>query len=126
MPFDFARNRFYEKAVIHMTDAAADALNRLLQAKPGAAGLRLGVEKGGCAGQQYVIEAGCERPGDLVFSHLGAKVFVDGESLAYLDGSTLDHEDGLTGAGFRIQNPRATRSCGCGTSFEPSRESAVR
>ena len=112
--------------MIHVTDAAVVALKELLQAKPGADGLRLGVEKGGCAGQQYVIEAGCECSGDSVFGRPGAKIFVNAGSLAFLDGSTLDYEDGLTGAGFRIRNPLATRSCGCGTSFEPARNEAAR
>jgi iron-sulfur cluster assembly protein len=51
---------------------------------------------------------------------MGAKVFIDPESAEKLAGSSLDYEDGLSGAGFRIRNPHATRSCGCGTSFEPA------
>ena len=54
-------------------------------------------------------------------------VFVDAASAKYLSGSTIDFADGLTGAGFRIQNPNAARSCGCGTSFEaPAEEGAAR
>jgi iron-sulfur cluster assembly protein len=51
---------------------------------------------------------------------MGAKVFIDPDSAEKLEGSSLDYEDGLSGAGFRIRNPHATRSCGCGTSFEPA------
>lgn len=103
-----------------MTDSAARAILDLLREKSASGGLRLSIEKGGCAGLQYAMELGLSAAGDEVASHLGAEVFVDAASSALLDGCTLDFEDGLTGAGFRIINPRAARSCGCGTSFEPT------
>lgn len=62
--------------------------------------------------------------GDQVIEQEGVKVFVDQESGSHLEGCTLDYSDDLTGAGFRIVNPRATRSCGCGTSFEPAGQGA--
>lgn len=102
-----------------MTDTAARALLELVRGKEPGKGLRLTVEKGGCAGLQYAMSVGENQPGDHVVSHLGALVFVDAGSAGYLEGCTLDYEDGLSGAGFRIVNPRAARSCGCGTSFEP-------
>lgn len=102
-----------------MTDTAARALLDLVREKEPEMGLRLTVEKGGCAGLQYAMTIGSVQAGDSVVSHLGARVFVDAESAGYLEGCTLDYEDGLAGAGFRIHNPRAVRSCGCGTSFEP-------
>ncbi len=106
--------------MITITDEAARALLDLIAAKGSGEGLRLGVEKGGCAGLQYVMETGFPREGDTTVEHGGAKVFIDAASTARLSGSVLDYEDGLSGAGFRIRNPQASRSCGCGTSFEPA------
>jgi iron-sulfur cluster assembly accessory protein len=106
--------------VITLTDQAAVALLTLIASKGSGEGLRLAVEKGGCAGLQYVMEIDSARPSDTVIEHNGAKVFIDPESAEKLEGSLLDYEDGLSGAGFRIRNPHATRSCGCGTSFEPA------
>jgi iron-sulfur cluster assembly protein len=59
---------------------------------------------------------------DTIEERGGVSVLVDGESAKFLAGSTLDYTDGLSGAGFRIHNPNAVRSCGCGTSFEPAEE----
>ena len=106
--------------MITLTDQAALALLDLITSKGSGEGLRLAVEKGGCAGLQYVMEIDCARPSDVTIEHLGAKVFIDPESAEKLAGSSLDYADGLSGAGFRIRNPHATRSCGCGTSFEPA------
>jgi iron-sulfur cluster assembly protein len=106
--------------VITVTDNAASALLDLLRTKGSGDGLRLAVEKGGCAGLQYAMTLGEQQPDDLVAEYRGAKVFVDPASGEFLKGSVLDYEDTLAGAGFRIINPGATRSCGCGTSFEPA------
>ena len=106
--------------MITFTNQAAHALLDLIASKGSGDGLRLAVEKGGCAGLQYVMEIDSAKPSDLIIEHLGAKVFIDPESAERLEGSSLDYEDGLSGAGFRIHNPHATRSCGCGTSFEPA------
>lgn len=106
--------------MITVTDNAARALLDLAREKGADSGLRLGVEKGGCAGLQYAMTLGAAQPGDLVVGHLGSQVFVDAGSVAQLDGCTLDYEAGLSGSGFRIHNLRAARSCGCGTSFEPT------
>jgi len=105
--------------VITVTDIAAKALEGLTRQNSNADGLRLAVEKGGCAGLQYAMTLGSRQPEDTEVVHLGARVFLDPDSLGILDGCTLDYEDGLSGSGFRIINPRAARSCGCGTSFEP-------
>lgn len=105
--------------MIEISEAAARHL-RELAAEKGSAGLRLGVEKGGCAGLQYAMSLGEPREGDLQLSRDGAVVSVDQESLPHLEGCTIDYVDDLTGAGFRVINPKAARSCGCGTSFEPS------
>ena len=106
--------------MINLTDNAANALLELIATKGSGEGLRLAVEKGGCAGMQYVMNLDAQRDDDFVATRLDAKIFVDPDSLQYLKGCTLDYVDSLAGAGFRIHNPRAARSCGCGTSFEHS------
>ncbi|EDY16996.1 iron-sulfur cluster assembly accessory protein [Chthoniobacter flavus Ellin428] len=83
-------------------------------------GLRIFVEHGGCAGLQYGMGFGQAEPGDEVVERDGVKVIIAEKSRHFLDGSTIDYSDDLAGAGFRIQNPNAVRSCGCGTSFEPA------
>jgi iron-sulfur cluster assembly accessory protein len=108
--------------MIQITEQAAKHLCELAVEK-GSPGLRLSVEKGGCAGLQYAMSLGGPQPGDEVTERDGAVVAVDPESSLHLEGCTIDYTDELTGAGFRIINPRAARSCGCGTSFEPGAES---
>lgn len=73
---------------------------------------------------QYGMALDHQKDGDEVIQREGVSVLVDSFSLKYLQGSTIDFTDELTGAGFRIKNPNATRSCGCGTSFETKEESA--
>lgn len=105
--------------MIQITEQAATYLRELAEEK-GSLGLRLAVEKGGCAGLQYAMSLGEPQPGDEVTERDGAIVALDPESTTLLEGCTIDYSDDLTGAGFRIINPRAARSCGCGTSFEPA------
>lgn len=106
--------------------ANAAAQLRILVAEKGLdvekAGLRLAVEKGGCAGLQYDMTIGEPKADDQVVERDGSRLFVDAGSVSYLDGCEIDYEDGLSGAGFRVKNPRAVRSCGCGTSFEPAED----
>ncbi len=106
--------------MLSITDNAAEQLRSLLAEKsaPAGHGLRLSVERGGCAGLQYGMEMGERHEGDEVSTRAGVSVFVASDSADHLDGCTLDHIDDLAGAGFKIVNPRAIRSCGCGTSFE--------
>ena len=111
--------------MIAVTPHAVRELHVLLEGKTdataGAApGLRLLVQKGGCAGFQYAMKIDHARPGDTIIGEAGVQVFVDPESLPYLDGSVLEYHDGLTDSGFKITNPNAARSCGCGSSFEPA------
>jgi len=110
--------------MLHITENAAEQLRSLAveQSLGGTRGLRLSIEKGGCAGLQYGMEIGERRDGDEICEEHDAHVFVDGGSRDYLEGCTLDYTNDLTGTGFRIINPRAARSCGCGTSFEPAAE----
>lgn len=109
--------------MVQVTETAAEQLLALLETKGFSAeekGLRLFVEKGGCAGMSYAMQIGSASEGDEVIEKAGARVFVDAESLPYLDGCRLDYIDALNDSGFKIQNPNAARSCGCGTSFEPA------
>src|SRR5262250_1105250 len=105
--------------MITLTEAAVRHLQTLIAEKGDASkGLRLFVEKGGCAGMQYGMTLDASEPNDEIFENGGVKVIVDSESLNYLRGSEVDYCDDLTGTGFRLKNPNAVRSCGCGTSFE--------
>lgn len=80
--------------------------------------MRVQIAKGGCSGLQYEMSLDAKKPGDAIVQKDGVEFLVDGESANYLRDATLDYNDGLTGAGFHIQNPNAARTCGCGTSFE--------
>ncbi len=81
-------------------------------------GLRLGVLGGGCSGLSYQFKFAPEpRSHDHVFHFEDVRVFVDPKSMVFLDGMTLDWQDSLIQSGFVFQNPHATKSCGCGTSF---------
>jgi iron-sulfur cluster assembly protein len=81
-------------------------------------GLRLGVLGGGCSGLSYQFKYDARaRPTDNVFEFEGVQVFVDPKSMIYLDGMTLDYRESLMYSGFAFDNPNATKSCGCGTSF---------
>ena len=114
--------------MIEVTESAAKHLLDLLEEKdftPAERGLRLFVEKGGCAGMSYSMKIDAFAEGDEVYTCGEARVFVDAESLVYLDGCHLDYVDALNDAGFKIENPNAARSCGCGTSFEPARKDAA-
>lgn len=107
--------------MISLTSSAVAHLKDLISEKGGPAGtgLRLRVEKGGCAGMQYVMGLDESRSGDKVETQDGVSIIVDHESLEYLRGCQIDYVDSLTDAGFKLTNPNAARSCGCGTSFEP-------
>ena len=115
--------------MITATPDAVHHLRALLGKRPAAeqAGLRLGVEKGGCAGWQYIMKVDSPKPGDHVIEQDGIRLLVDPHSHPLLDGVELDYVDALNDSGFRVHNPRAVRSCGCGTSFEtaPSADPAL-
>ena len=80
-------------------------------------GLRIAVVGGGCSGFQYSLNFDTKKDGDIVTELDGINVFVDEISLPYIAGTTLDYVEGLHNAGFRFDNPRASRTCGCGSSF---------
>ena len=106
--------------MITVTDKAVRQLQNLLGEKRDRAadGLRVHVARGGCSGLHYEMTLDTRRTGDAVVERNGVAFFIDQESADYLRGATLDFKDGLTGAGFQIVNPNASRTCGCGSSFE--------
>jgi iron-sulfur cluster assembly protein len=107
--------------MIHVTEKAAHKIQELLtkEGVPGeSGGLRLGVQGGGCSGLTYAMRLETQaRDRDQIFEENGARVFVDPKSYLYLANTTLDYEETLMRRGFVFQNPAATRSCGCGSSF---------
>jgi iron-sulfur cluster insertion protein len=101
-----------------MTPRAARRIAEILSAEGGEAVLRVAVTGGGCSGFQYSFALDDARADDdLVIERDGATVLVDPMSLDFLKGAELDFADDLIGATFKINNPNATSSCGCGTSF---------
>ncbi|MAU00475.1 MAG: iron-sulfur cluster insertion protein ErpA [Anaerolineaceae bacterium] len=105
---------------INLTDAAVNTVKGLLEQKevPNH-GLRVFVSGGGCSGMQYGMALEAEpRPYDHVIEQDGVKVFVDPTSMMYLSNATIDYEDSIMGGGFKIDNPNAVSSCGCGSSFK--------
>jgi len=104
---------------INLSPKALEMVRKMLE-KEGAApeqGLRVAVVGGGCSGFQYSLAFDEHKDGDVVAELDGVRVFVDEISLPYIAGTTLDYVEGLHGAGFRFDNPRASRTCGCGSSF---------
>lgn len=99
-----------------VTSRAFDRLVEIGAATDGKA-LRIAVEGGGCSGFQYEIELDEPRDDDLILEGSGQKVVVDAVSLPFLGGATIDFTEELIGARFVIENPNASSSCGCGTSF---------
>lgn len=99
-----------------VTDRAFARLAEIGAGKEGQA-LRVAVEGGGCSGFQYDIRLDRPADDDLVLEGQGQKVVVDNVSLPFLTGATIDFTEELIGARFTIDNPNATSSCGCGTSF---------
>lgn len=99
-----------------VTDRAFERLSEIGAGKEGQA-LRIAVEGGGCSGFQYEITLDSPASEDLVLEGHGEKVVVDTVSLPFLSGATIDFTEELIGARFVINNPNASSSCGCGTSF---------
>ena len=104
---------------ISLTDTAAAKVSELIQQEGNAdLALRVAVRPGGCSGFSYEMFFDTDiADDDLESTVADVKVVVDPASASLLIGSTLDYKDGLQGAGFSINNPNATRSCGCGQSF---------
>ena len=103
---------------ITLTERAARRINEIMASEPSGSMLRISVNGGGCSGFQYAFDVERTRQDqDLVVERDGAAVLVDEVSLQYMDGSVIDFVDDLIGQSFKIENPHATASCGCGTSF---------
>ncbi len=107
-------------ALVNVTDAAAEQIKRLLDAegKIDTHALRMKVVGGGCSGLQYqLMFDDSERDDDTDVESAGVRVRVDEKSALYLVGTTLDYVDSLMESGFKIENPNASNTCGCGQSF---------
>ncbi len=101
-----------------VTDSAIRKIASILGSEKEPSVLRVSVEGGGCSGFQYKFDIQREPASDdTVIAREGATVVIDPVSLQYLSGSQIDYADELIGAAFKIENPNATASCGCGTSF---------
>ena len=103
---------------VTLSERAARRIAKILSKEPGGTALRISVSGGGCSGFQYGFDLDQTRaPDDLVLERDGATVLIDAISLPYMGGSEIDFVDDLIGQAFKINNPNATASCGCGTSF---------
>jgi iron-sulfur cluster assembly accessory protein len=103
---------------ITVSERAARRIGEILKAEPPGTMLRLSVEGGGCSGFQYRFDMDrAQAPDDIIVRRDGATVLIDQVSLQFLVGSEIDFVDDLIGASFRVNNPNAKASCGCGTSF---------
>ena len=104
--------------MIEVTPKAVAKIREAFAREGVSGGLRLGVLGGGCSGLSYLFKFEPKpRPTDKVFAFDDVQVYVDPKSIVFLDGMTLDWKDSLIQSGFAFDNPHATKSCGCGTSF---------
>ena len=104
---------------ITITDKAADKIKQLLKAENREGqGFRVEVSSGGCSGLQYIFDFDeSPKENDEVFEKNGAKIFINKDTLEKLKGITINYVDSLQGSGFKISNPNAAGTCGCGSSF---------
>ena len=103
---------------VQLTTAAAERVKRFMTERGSGAGLRVGIKTTGCSGFAYVVDITEEiAAGDRVFESHGVKVIVDGVSLSYLDGTTIDFSREGLNEGFSYDNPNVKSLCGCGESF---------
>ena len=103
---------------VTMTERAARRIGEILKAEPSGAMLRLSVLGGGCSGFQYKFDVDrAKAEDDVTIDRDGITMLIDQVSLQYLAGSEIDFVEGLIGASFKVNNPQAKASCGCGTSF---------
>jgi iron-sulfur cluster assembly accessory protein len=105
-------------ASVTVSERAARKIGEILKGEPPGAMLRVSVEGGGCSGFQYKFDIDSAKAADdLMIARDGATVLIDAISVGYMAGSEIDFVDDLIGASFKVKNPKATASCGCGTSF---------
>lgn len=106
-------------AIMSMTDAAAARVREIVSSREGAAGVRVGVKKGGCAGMEYTVDLVTEPSSkDDHIEHEGANVWVAPEAALFLLGTEMDFEVTKLRTGFTFRNPNQTSACGCGESIE--------
>jgi iron-sulfur cluster assembly protein len=105
--------------MILLTESAANMVKKYIADENNAnLALRVEVKGGGCSGFEYNLAFDSNREEwDEMFESNGVKILVDTKSLLYLNGTTIDYLNAMTGGGFKFNNPNATGSCGCGTSF---------
>ena len=104
---------------VTVTERAARKIGEILGREPSGTMLRVSVQGGGCSGFQYKFDTERARADDdVVIERSGATVLIDPVSLDYMAGSEIDFVDDLIGSSFKVHNPKATASCGCGTSFQ--------
>jgi len=105
-------------ASVTVSERAAKRIGEILKAEPPGTVLRVSIEGGGCSGFQYKFDMERARADDdLAITRDGATVVIDPVSMNYMAGAEIDFVDDLIGASFKVKNPKATASCGCGTSF---------
>jgi iron-sulfur cluster assembly accessory protein len=103
---------------VTVTERAARRIGEILRREPAGTMLRVSVEGGGCSGFQYKFDTERERADDdVAIEQSGSTVLIDPVSLNYMAGSEIDFVDDLIGSSFKVNNPKAKASCGCGTSF---------
>jgi iron-sulfur cluster assembly protein/iron-sulfur cluster insertion protein len=107
-----------EQPVELTANAVVEVRNLLATPENAGKHFRVYVEQGGCSGMQYGMVFDEQRDGDIVGEQDGLRILVDGFSANYLRGTQVDFSDALTGGGFKISNPNARQSCGCGKSFQ--------
>jgi iron-sulfur cluster assembly accessory protein len=114
-----SNNAAAEMPGVNLTPKALEAVRKMIakESLPADQGLRISVVGGGCSGFQYSLGFDGQKEGDILTVLDGVNIFVDEISLPYIAGTTLDYVEGLHNAGFRFDNPRASRTCGCGSSF---------
>lgn len=104
---------------ITLSERATEAVRKIMSTKeiPEGYGLRVGVKGGGCSGMSYILGFDKKREHDIAFDLDGITVYVDRRQGLYLMGTVVDYHDGLNARGFTFENPNATATCGCGSSF---------
>ena len=104
---------------LELTESAAKRIRAIIadQKLDDSHGVRLGVRSGGCSGMEYILEIDAPGESDRVFDSNGIRVFCDSKSYFFINGVTVDFNTDVLNGGFRFENPNASRSCGCGTSF---------
>lgn len=103
---------------LEITEFAATKVMEIMKTQNASGGLRVAVVSGGCSGKMYQMDFDTKQEGDFVFEQNGVQMFVDPQSMRFLNGTSIDYVEGLNGAGFRLNNPNERGSCHCGKSVK--------